>query len=192
MYRTELPADLQKFVRASVLKRIVVFAVLEAVLAVLLLLWGDLLFRMENPGIRISCYALIFLVPFWVSGVPFKLTDRSFRGTVLKVKVETTVDNASPAKPTVENLYQKNTVHLLIRRDDGKTILKKVYEGKADRQQHPETYKEGDTVVHLYGTKQMVKVPEAADTHVCCAVCGNINSMENETCRKCGHTLIKD
>ncbi len=191
MYSIQLPENLRKYVRKSVLKRIAVLVALEVLVAAVLYMWGETLFHSLNREIRISFCVLLLLLPFLISGVPFKMLDTSYRGTVVKVKVETTVDNASAAKPTREYLYQKNTVLLLIRRDDGESILKKVYEGKADRQEILETYKEGDEVFHLYGTKHIISVPEAADTQVCCAVCGNTNSTENETCRKCGYVLIK-
>lgn len=157
-----------------------------------LYVWGDRLFHSMGSEMRISFYVLFLLLPFLISGVPFRMIDKSYRGTVVKVKVETTVDNASAAKPTREHLYPKNTVFLLIRRDDGKTILKKVYEGKANSQEILETYKEGDAVFHLYGTKHIGVIPKASDAQVSCAVCANTNSIENETCRTCGHSLIKN
>ena len=107
------------------------------------------------------------------------------------LSIVTTTDNDSAVKPTREHLYLKNTIYLSIEQQDGKLIYKKAYVGKARLQQNINTYNEGDSVFHLYGTDTVVVLPESNDTVIHCAVCGSSNNIADDKCRDCNHTLIK-
>lgn len=186
-----LPKDLQIHCRNRILKRVIPCIILISVFATILALWGNVIFNTDNKAFQTSCYIIVMLIPFAITGVPHKLIDSTYYGTVKKVDIVTTTDNDSSVKPTREHLYLKNTIYLSIERPDGKLIYKKAYSGKARLQQNINTYNEGDLVFHLYGTNHIVILPDANDRHVHCSVCGSSNSIENDKCRNCGHSLIK-
>ena len=186
-----LPKDLKTYCRKSFLKRVIPCIILASVFATVLILWGNIIFSTDNKSFQALCYILVMLVPFAVTGVPHKLIDSTYYGTVKKVDVITTEDSNSSVKPTREQMYLKNTVYLSIERPDGKLIYKKVYSGKAQLQLHINTYNEGDLVFHLYGSDSVIILPKPNDSTVHCAVCGYSNSIENDKCRNCNHSLIK-
>ena len=186
-----LPKDLQKYSRKRVLKRVIPCIILVAVFAAILILWGNVIFNTDNKAFRISCYIVVMLMPFIITGVPHKLIDSTYYGAVKKVDIFTTPDSSSSIKPTWEHLYHKNTIYLRIERPDGKLIYKKAYVGKARLQQNINTYNEGDSVFHLYGSNAVVVLPESNDTVIHCAVCGSSNNIADDKCRDCNHTLIK-
>ena len=186
-----LPKDLQSYCTKRILRRVIPCIILISIFATILALWGNFIFNTDNKVFKISCYVVVMLIPFIITGVPHKLIDSTYYGTVRKVDIVTTADSSSSIKPTWEHLYHKNTIYLSIERPDGKLIHKKAYTGKARLQQNINTYNEGDSVFHLYGTDTVVILPEANDTIVHCAVCGSANDVKNNKCRDCDHTLIK-
>ena len=186
-----LPKDLQKYCRKRFLKQVIPCIILISVFATILGLWGNIIFNTDNKTFQASCYIIVMLIPFAITGIPHKLIDSTYYGKVKKVDIVTTTDNDSSIKPTREHLYLKNTIYLSIERPDGKLIYKKVYSGKAILQQNIHTYNEGDWVFHLYGTNTVVIIPDSHDSIVHCAVCNSSNSIENDKCRHCNHSLIK-
>ena len=186
-----LPKDLQIYCRNRILKRVIPCIILIFVFATILALWGSVIFNTDNKAFQTSCYIIVMLIPFAITGVPHKLIDSTYYGTVKKVDIVTTTDNDSSVKPTREHLYLKNTIYLSIEQPDGKLIYKKAYSGKARLQQNINAYNEGDLVFHLYGTNTVVVLPDANDSSVHCSVCGSSNNIENDQCRDCGHSLIK-
>ena len=186
-----LPKDLQIYCRNRILKRVIPCIILISVFATVLTLWGNVIFNTDNKAFQASCYIVVMLIPFAITGVPHKLIDSTYYGTVKKVDIVTTTDNDSSVKPTREYLYLKNTIYLSVEQPNGKLIYKKAYSGKARLQQNINAYNEGDLVFHLYGTNNVVVLPDANDSSVNCSVCGSSNSIENDKCRNCGHSLIK-
>ena len=187
----KIPNDLKKFARNYVVKRVVACIVMLALLVTFLVLYIDTIFSSGLASVKVLFCIVVLVVPFILTGVPLKLFDRTYFGTVEQVSVETTVDSDSKSKPTWQTLYVRNTVYLTIRTPDGKVIDKKVYSAQANRNQNYDMYKNGDRVFHLYGSKYTVILPKKSDTHVECAVCGASNDIDNDKCRNCGHTLIK-
>ena len=186
-----LPKDLRSYRLKMILKRLIPCIILISVFSVILILWGNSIFDTENKSFQISCYIIVMIIPFAVTGVPHKLIDSTYYGTIKKVDIVTSTDNDSPLKPTREHLYLKNTIYLKIEKPNGKLIKRKVYSGKADLQQNINTYNEGDTVFHLYGTDTVVVFPRSNDANLHCPVCGSSNNIENNTCHTCKHSLIK-
>ncbi len=187
----KIPAELKKHARKTVLKRLIPCAVLAVAFAVLLLLFGNTVCKTDNTVFRLSFYIVVMLIPFVITGVPFKLIDKTYEGIIESVNIETTVDSDSSVKPSRERLYHKNMVYLTVKLPNGKVCTKKAYEGKANLNQHLETYKKGDRVFHLYGSKYTVVLPKASDSEMQCVVCGEYNKIENNICRSCAHTLYK-
>ena len=195
-----LPNDIRRHVRHKVLKRVVSWFLFELILGGVLILWGEQIFRAGSwPALKAICYCIILVIPCAVCGVPFKLIDRTWRGVVEKVEIKTTYDHEHHFKPTWENVYLKNTIFLAVTLPDQERVIrKKVYAGRAKQQQHLNSYKKGDKVFHLYGTPHTVVLPSPSDTHVQCAVCGDMNDISEKTenkkmlCRNCHLTLIAD
>ena len=186
-----LPNELKAYRRRRICARLIPCLVVVLFLAVVLVLWGTVMFDIKHKVVRASVYTLVLLIPFLLFGVPHRMIDRTWSGTVQRVRIETTPDNESSAKPTLEHLYMKNTVYLDVALPNGKTVCKRVYSGNARLQQHLDTYQEGDRVFHLYGSHRVIVLPKPNDTAVCCAVCGSSNPTKEARCRSCGHTLIK-
>ena len=186
-----LPKDLQIHCRKRILKRVIPCIILISVFATILLLWGNIIFNTENKVLQISCYVIVMIFPFAITGVPHKLIDQTYYGTVKKVEIETTTDSEY-VRHMREYLYLKNTIYLTVEKSDGKLIHKKAFAGKARLQQNLNTYHEGDMVFHLYGTDTVVVFPDSADHTIHCVVCGSSNQIEDDQCRDCGHSLIKN
>ena len=185
-----LPKDLLIYRKRKILMRVLPCAILTVAFAVILSLWGDIIFCIDIKVIQISCYIVFMFLPFIITGVPHKLIDRTYYGTVKKVDIETTTDSEF-ARPMREYLYFKNTIYLTVEEPDGKLIHKKAFAGKARLQQNLNKYQEGDRVFHLYGTSTIIVLPGADSTSVHCAVCGESNNIADEVCRNCGHSLVK-
>ena len=186
-----LPKDLSAYCKKRILIRLISCIALLCGFSAILILWGDILINTDILEFKISCYIVIMLIPFAMTGVPSKLIDTTYYGRITKVDIVTTTDNDCSFKPTREHLYLKNTIYLHIEKNNGKIAYKKVYSGKARLQQNLNTYQVGDTVFHLYGTKYVIVLPQATDTTVNCPVCGSSNSIEDTMCRQCNHSLIK-
>ena len=190
MKKTKLPKDLTLFSIKTALKRIVPCVLMLIAFAVALTLWGDVILPIEKEPVKSILYVVVMLVPFAVTGVPYKMLDRTYRGTVQKVEITTTVDNAYHSKPTRESLYYKNTVFLHIMQENGVVIRQKASEKNAKAAENLEAYKVGDKVFHLYGSPQTIVLPEEKDQLVQCVICGEANYKNECHCKLCGHTLI--
>ena len=136
-----LQKDLQQYCKKKFLKRVIPCIILISVFATILALWGNVIFNTDNKAFQASCYIVVMLIPFTITGVPHKLIDSTYYGTIKKVDIVTTTDNNSSVKPTREHLYLKNTIYLSIEQPNGKLIYKKAYSGKARLQQNLNAYK---------------------------------------------------
>ena len=186
-----LPKDLQTYCRKRILKRVVPCIILVSLFATILIIWGDVIFNTDNKSFQNSCYIITMLLPFVITGVPYKLLDSTYYGTIRKINIVATIDNDSSVKPTREHLYWRNTVYLSVERPDGKLLYRKAHSVKAEEMQNVNTYKEGDSVFHLYGTNIVVVLPDSNNGTIQCSVCGSSNNIENDKCRDCGHSLVK-
>lgn len=187
-----LPKDLVLYKRKRILMHVIPCAALVCAFLAILLLFGKTIFNTEIKEFRISCYIIVMLIPFAVTGVPRKLIDSTYYGTIKKVDIITSTDSSSRTKVTRECLYMKNTVYLLIETSSGKTVYKKACSGKVQTGESINKYREGDLVFHLYGTSTVIVLPDASDTAVQCAVCGDTNKTDECVCHSCGHSLVKN
>ncbi|MBE6699289.1 MAG: zinc ribbon domain-containing protein [Ruminococcaceae bacterium] len=192
MNALQIPKDLRAFAIKTALKRIIPCALLFIGFAVVLIFWGDVILPIDKDVVKVIVYTMVMLVPFALTGVPFKLIDKTYSGTVQKVEITTTADNAYHGQPTRENLYPKNTVFLHVVQENGVVIRKKAYERNAKLPQNLDAYKVGDSVFHLYGSMQTIVLPRASDEFVQCSVCGIKNDKNENVCESCGHSLIKN
>ena len=202
---SKIPKDLKRFSVKCVLKRVIPCILGEIVLGIILFLWGDRIFMTDITEFKISCYIVVMCIPFVLTGVPFELFDRTFFGKVNKVKVESEL--TSTGVSAVEMRGSKVTFYAILQITDenGNIFDRKVKLDNLDSERNKDifgkklsgngvdvSFKAGDGVFHLFGTNNLVVLPEASDTTVKCAVCGRINPVENNECSKCGHTLVKE
>lgn len=186
-----LPNDLLRFSLKQALKRIIPCLVLLVLFGSVLIIWGERIFNNTNDVFRISGYFLIMLIPFALTGVPFKLLDRTYFGVVTDVSLITTIDNESSAWPTIEGAYRKNTIYLTVKLPDGRQIRRKALEARVGSLQPIDRYQKNDRVFHLYGSRYTVILPKSQDKTYICSICGTTNMTDDIVCRACGHTLIK-
>ena len=210
MKKQTLPDDLQRYVKSRMIKKTILFALLEAAVIAVLVLWGDVLLGSATGTVLFILCALLLLVPFIVTKFPFYLLDKTYYGVIEQVQMKTSIENERPFKPTLEGHYTAVTAVLTVKEEgSGKRHTVKVkikgsateknsmFDTYADRggegfvKNAEGTYKIGARVFHLSGTKHVVILPAENSQSVCCAVCGEDNATKDNACRKCRHTLIK-
>lgn len=194
-----LPSDLKRYTRRKVLKRVVPCILLFALLGYVLLVHGEEILGTHKTLAKIICYPIILLMPFAITGVPFKMMDSSWTGEILRVDAKEEV-----AFHGAKHMYAEIKVLVTIKKDDGKIITHKViaaafpksagfyFTPKGNVEMAINRFSIGAKVCHLYGTKHIVVMPSASDTTVLCPVCADVNDKEERVCRSCGHSLIKD
>ncbi len=200
-----LPKDIQNYVKKKIISRIIVFLLLQIACIFLIVSGFNLL---DNLGIvwKVFIVVSVIFIPFCVSGVPFKLIDRSWMGKILSVSVETVVDATSQFgyRP---RLYRKNKIVLKIEREDKKICEERVgiyptaeethglgYFSKSktsgDINDDVVYYKPGAFVYHFYGLQNVVVFKENCN-RVDCVICSTVNPILRDDCFCCGHSLIK-
>lgn len=188
-----LPADLKKYARVSKLKPVLIFVLCEVTALLFFLLSKDFMYQTEYIAkyniIGHVFYAVLFLIPFFISGIREAFSDKTYIGTVEKVKVTTTQDFENAFKPSRETRYKRNNVYLFVKDDNGGVEKRKVYSERTKNVQSVDFYKTGDRVFHIYGSRYTVLIPKPSDTTAQCAVCGITTDIKEEYCHKCGYTL---
>ncbi len=188
-----LPADLKKFARVSKLKPVLVFVLCELISLLSFFFTKDFMYQTEYIAkyniIGHVFYAVIFLIPFFISGIRQAFSDKTYLGEVEKVKVTTTQDYQRAFKPSIDTGYKRNTIYLYVRDENGDVEKRKVYSTRAKQDQELDYFKAGDRVLHIYGSKYTVIIPKPSDTMAQCAVCGITTDINKGYCHKCGYTL---
>lgn len=207
---SKVPSDLQKYVKKQIIKHVAVFLLWQGMMIAILLIFGKALFGVDNPYVIGFMYALCLLVPFVNTKTVRLLCDKTYFGVIERVEIKTSFENERPWKPTQEGQYTATKVILTVKEEgsDRRHTVKVTEKGGTNEKQgmwdaysqRPDSgfvqnaemrYKVGAKVFHLRSTKHLVVLPEESDTTLRCAVCGETNKAEQETCRKCGHTLMK-
>lgn len=202
IFKEKLPKDIVQYVNKKVIWRVIIFVLLEiAWIAVSALTWQYFAAK-TNVFFHISIVILLGIIPFWLSGVPFKLIDKSWMGTVtdVSVKAETGTYIAGGGKAFP---YDKNVIYLKVRTDNGEEKCIPAREfgirshpgfpvpNEGDITQHLNDYSVGDKVYHFYGLKYNYMVKKNYDM-IECVVCGCYNQQVRDHCINCGHSLIKE
>ena len=189
MEKIKIPADIRDYKLKKQMRHLIPCAILLLAVAVFIALWGDMLFGGFGAGNQATVYVALLIIPFAVTGVPLCFFGRTWIGTVGRVDRELSTDFANKAVGTYSGMYTKESVVLWIRLDSGKVITRTVHEANANRQQKFDTYKAGDRVIHLAGTKYLQILPTPASQEIICVICGTENPVDNKKCDLCGHTL---
>ena len=116
MKKQPLPDDLQRYVKSRMIKKTIFFSLLEAVVITVLVLWGDILLGSATGTVLFILCALLILVPFFVTKIPFCLLDKTYFGVIeLQLRMETSLENERPFKPTLEGQYTAVTAVLTVK-----------------------------------------------------------------------------
>ena len=100
----------------------------------ILLEWGTVIFATQNKIYRISCYVVVMILPFVLTGVPHKLIDKTYYGTVTTVDGVTALSCNSAVKVGGDMMwYTKNTIFLTLLLENGKSIRAHRYITKRQR-----------------------------------------------------------
>lgn len=154
-----VPADIRDLVKKQYTKKIVLCALVEAVIITYLCLFGKRTFSAFDSFSYVLIHILLILAPIAYFNIPKMILDRSWRGTVTRVWVTTSIDNEHPYKPTREFMYAKNNVYLYVDEGNGRIVRHKAYSGKAKEARFINTYHAGDVVTHVAGTNYVQVMP---------------------------------
>jgi|GEM_PF-1510891 len=189
----DLPENLKKYEknykRAGIAVSVITLVVALGVLAALIVLTLD---KGAAHTVLLSTFYIIVVggVLIW-SKIPKRFIDKTFCGKITDISVCSRRRSDDPARPTRETFRTYHTVVISVETPEEKTVRHEVLTLKHSEYKAEQLFNKGDEVFHLYGTDVTVVLPKETDTFVRCPVCGESNHTENETCRKCGHTLIK-
>jgi multisubunit Na+/H+ antiporter MnhE subunit len=200
-----LPKDLKRYALGSLLKKLVLFLLLEGVITAVVILFGERLFGKTNIWFRIPATALLLLIPVFITKIYKVFADRTWAGTVKGVSVKSVIVSEALSKTgDREGTYYKNMIFLTLEQTDGKTVTRKADEeklminrGKAGNGTNTSEkvtgrFREGDMAFHLYGSNRTVVIPPDDTEYIRdCAVCQSENPSDAEICRVCGHTLVR-
>lgn len=198
----DLPNDIVKCVYKKIARCVIMFMILESVAIITGVLSWQALDAKMGAFLHICILVLLIIVPFFASGFPLKLIDKSWTGIVedicIKEKTGTYTVGAGEVFP-----YSKNVIYLKVRKDNGKEKYVAAKEfgmrhhkgfavpNEGDVTKHLDDYSEGDKVYHFYGLKHYYIVRKNSEM-IECVVCGASNKKEREDCLSCGHSLIKN
>ena len=199
--RPTLPPSLKKRRVFKILFRICSCLLLLAIFITIIILWGNRLFPSSDyPQLKIIFYIIILCIPFLSTGVPLKLIDSSWSGTITNVEIKENLGTTSC--PAHVHLYPKEDLIITITKDNGKilkhTILSLVEKnnngtkrtpiGKAFYHEHK--YKIGDRVHKYYGFKHLYFIPHSYHNTKDCIICGSKNDINDHICWYCNSELI--
>ena len=191
MEDNRIPRDVLEYSKQFRSKKLVLFALTEALIISVLVIFGDLIIGKTIGNFSYLVALICICIPIWIFDIIRLIFDKSYFGTVIKVDVESSVASKNPASTRSYENYIKKSIILYIKRDDGEIVKYAANEGKFYHIQNKSQYEVGDRIFHLYGKKHTVILPSPSDADVVCAVCTATNSAQGKRCRRCGHTLIK-
>lgn len=188
-----LKKEYNKYILSTIWKKSRMCLICLAILSTVIIFWGEYIFPTKYVEIRGISYIIVLLLPCILTKFPLNLIDSTYCGTIEKVIVKTGKDNEyiNPVLWNGLSTYSVNTTYLILKSPSGQIFKQKVGIEKGTSGQYVDKYHEGDVVFHLYGTNQVIVLPKESDENTQCAVCGTVNPVENDQCRNCNHTLIK-
>lgn len=193
-YKPILPEDIQRKVVNSIIKKVFPCIVLEIIIVLYIVFWGEKSFKMVDLGVRVLIYVVLIIVPFVVTGVPLKLIDRSWKGEIVAINVNMGLVRSVNGRGVRDGSY----LVLKIKRDDGKiidhtlnvfTYANAMKSNRARSEFAEDDYAVGDKVYHYYGIKRLLIIHKDKSRE--CVICGANNPEHNDRCFNCGHSIIK-
>ena len=178
-----IPKDVKNGITKRLILRGTSFVLLEG-----LLITVAYFFSMGSGTLATQMtYLVACLAPIFITKVPFCYIDKTYIGKIEKVAVETV-----SKRETSMTLLNKNIVTLYVLLESGDIKVIKANEGRIKNSGIVNEYKEGDLVIHLYGTDYIVPVPnyKAGALNKKCFICGQTSRSEADKCYHCGHSLL--
>lgn len=209
--RPQLPKSLLKKRKMNIIIRVTSCCIIFALFLFAIIMWGERIFPMPQyspksfVAVQIGCYVLFMTLPFLITGVPMKLIDSSWSGTVSNVDVEDSIGTfyRAPGRPST---YDRQDLILTIKKDNGKVITRSALSvgeryklNVSDRPpiptvgkitDHLNDYKIGDRVHKYYGFKYLYVVPSEEEDKKRCIVCGLNNDKHRDKCLNCYCDLL--
>ena len=197
-----LPNDIVKYINRKVARCVIIFVILESIAIGISILSWEYLATNTNIVFHICILFFLYIIPFFASGLPFKLIDKSWSGVVTEVfiKEETGTYTSGGIRSFP---YVKNVIYLQVQKDNGKEVRVVAREfgirsragfpvpNEGDVTMHLDEYCVGDRVYHFYGLKHNYIVKNKSEI-IECVICGSHNQKERSDCLNCGYTLIKN
>ena len=205
--KPQLPTSLKRKRILNIVIRSTICLLLLVIFITVIIVWGNRLFpdtldhRAGYTSLKIMFYMIVLCVPFLITGIPFKLIDTSWSGTITAVKIRESLGTTS--NPRYVYVYPKEDLILTIRRDDGKEIKQTVlslaekFEPGQDGTPngkvfyHTHKYNLGDRVYKYYGFKHLYLIPTDYQNSKICICCGSQNKIEAKSCWYCNSELMK-
>ena len=197
-----LPNDIVKYINRKVARCVIIFVILESIAIGISILSWEYLATNTNIVFHICILFFLYIIPFFASGLPFKLIDKSWSGVVTEVFIKeetgTYTSGGSRSFP-----YVKNVIYLQVQKDNGKEVRVAAREfgirshagfpvpNEGGVTMHLDEYCVGDRVYHFYGLKHNYIVKNKSEI-IECVICGSHNPKERSDCLNCGYSLIKN
>ena len=115
----KLPLSLKQKRAKQLTIRIVAWLLLTLLFVFIIITWGNKLFpatlksRVGYAGLQVMFYILLLFIPCIVTGIPFKLIDRSWSGVVTLVTIEENLKATGAERP---RLSKSHSLILTIKR----------------------------------------------------------------------------
>ena len=193
--RPGLPDSLKRKQRIKVLSRVLPCLVLLIIDLILIKFLGSVLQSKYEIG-KITIRIVLVIAPFVICGVPFKLIDSFWSGTVSEISVEERIGTESIGGKAWP--YLRNDLVLTIIKDNGKKIKYKEFSaGTGDPRLFlpnigeisncKSKYRKGETLHKYYGFPHPFS--ETAEEKICIS-CGTVNNSKSHVCSFCQCELL--
>ena len=193
--KTAIPRDIRLYVLRRVAARVLACILGNAAVLLILVFYKD-----KIAGSSVSAQVLVYTIPFILvflaTGVPLKLIDHTWYGTIENVRVREVLVHQFGRNYRVpgRGVEYGNVVELDVKLDSGKTIkcspIIKPLKDLESIDFYTLNFKPGDRVVHVYLTNFVQRLPDEETDTINCVICGEVQSRDHDRCEACGHSLI--
>ena len=185
----KVPRDIKHYVRMRVAMRLLACILGNAAIALILIFYKDRIAE-RSVSAQVLVYTIPFVLMFLATGVPLKLIDHTWCGTIENVKVKTVLAGDLNG---FNHRRWENVIEMEVRLDSGKIIryspLKGYIGGQKSLDFYTDNFKTGDKVIHVYGTRFIQRLPDEESDTINCVICGEVQSKDHVKCESCEHSL---
>ena len=192
--KIKMPNDIKRYIWLRIGMRLLACLLGNAAVTLILLYYKD-----KIAGSSVSAQVLIYTIPFILvflaTGVPLKLLDHTWCGTIENVRVREVLVHQFGRSYRVpgRGVEYGNVVELDVKLDSGKTIrcspIIKPLKNLQSIDFYTSNFKSGDRVVHIYLTNFVQRLPDEETKLKNCVICGEVQHKDHDKCEACGHSL---
>lgn len=199
--KIKMPTDIKKYIAKKVIIRVLWLVLLIALsICANVYLW-EIFAAKSRTYIHIVFIVVSALLPFVISGIPLKLIDNSWSGTVTNIEIKEETGTVSNGTTNVFP-YIKHVIVLTLKKDNGSFLKVRIKEygtrnhpgipvpSEGNIHHHMNDYSIGDIVYHFYGLSEYFVLSLDPTKPVNCVICGNQTPAESGKCWNCGYSLI--